>query len=39
MKSLFKDCSSLKNINISSFNTENVIDMSLMFSGCNSLQY
>ena len=31
--------SSLTNINLSNFNTQNVIYMDCMFSGCNSLKY
>ena len=34
---LFRDCSSLTNINLSNFNTKNVTDMSWMFSDCSSL--
>ena len=34
---LFYDCNSLTNLNLSNFNTTNVIDMSHMFEGCNSL--
>ena len=35
---MFSRCSSLQSINLSSFNTTNVEDMSYMFSGCSSLQ-
>jgi len=35
MKRMFHDCSSLKDIKISDFNTDNAIDMDGMFSGCN----
>ena len=34
---MFCRCNSLTNINLSNFNTENVINMSSMFYGCNSL--
>ena len=37
MKSMFWKCSSLNNINLSNFNTNNVKDMSWMFGGCKSL--
>ena len=32
---MFSDCSSLTSLNLSNFNTNNVIDMSYMFSGLN----
>ena len=35
---MFSGCSSLQSINLSSFNTTNVKDMSCMFSYCSSLQ-
>ena len=35
---MFCRCSSLKEINLSNFNTNNVIDMSLMFYECSSLK-
>ena len=35
---MFYDCKSLKSIDLSSFNTNNVTDMSYMFSGCESLK-
>ena len=35
---MFYECSSLQSINLSSFNTTNVKDMSYMFSDCSSLQ-
>ena len=35
---MFSGCSSLQSLNLSSFNTTNVKDMSFMFSGCSSLQ-
>ena len=38
MNGLFKDCSSLMNINISMFNTIGVMDMSSIFSGCTKLE-
>ena len=34
MSSMFEECSSLKELNISNFNTNNVTDMSDMFKGC-----
>ena len=34
---MFRECSSLININLSNFNTNNVTDMRFMFSGCSSL--
>ena len=34
---MFRGCSSLININLSNFNTNNVTDMSCMFYGCSSL--
>ena len=34
---MFSYCSSLTNIDISNFNTNNVKDMRSMFSGCSSL--
>ena len=33
----FYNCYSLKNLNLSNFNTQNVTNMIDMFSGCNSL--
>ena len=35
---MFCGCSSLKNIDVSKFNTKNVTNMSGMFSGCSSLR-
>ena len=35
---MFDGCSSLQSIDLSSFNTTNVKDMSCMFLGCDSLQ-
>ena len=37
MSYIFDRCSSLTNINLSNFNTNNVTDMSWMFYGCLSL--
>ena len=37
MKSMFKDCESLENADVSFFNTSNVTDMSFMFENCRSL--
>ena len=38
MNSMFSCCESLESINLSSFNTNNVIDMSYMLFGCKSLE-
>ena len=38
MDGMFSRCSSLKELNISNFNTINVTDMGYMFSGCSSLK-
>ena len=38
MSRMFSGCSSLQSINLSSFNTTNVKDMSFMFFGCSSLK-
>jgi surface protein len=35
---MFSECSSLKELNLTSFNTNNVWDMSRMFSWCSSLK-
>ena len=35
---LFSQCNSLTNIDLSNFNSQNVINMSNMFNGCNSLK-
>ena len=35
---MFNGCSELKDLDISNFNTYNVIDMRFMFCGCKSLQ-
>jgi len=35
---MFNECSSLKKVDISSFNTENINRMELMFNGCKSLE-
>ena len=37
MRFMFRGCSSLTNINLSNFNTNNVTNMSCMFRGCSSL--
>lgn len=37
MKSMFEGCTNLINLNVSSFNTQKVRNMSNMFSGCSSL--
>ena len=34
---MFNGCSSLKKLNLNSFNTEKVINMRYMFNGCSSL--
>ena len=34
MSYMFSGCSSLKELNLTNFNTNNVIDMRKMFSGC-----
>ena len=39
MSQMFGGCSSLINLNLSTFNTENVTDMNSMFSDCTSLTY
>ena len=38
MNDMFSGCSSLKELNLSNFNTIKVIDMSYMFSRCSSLE-
>ena len=38
MGSMFSGCSSLKEINLSKFNTNNVSDLGNMFWGCSSLK-
>ena len=38
MRSMFSGCKSLNNLNLSSFNTSKVTDMSYMFWGCESLK-
>ena len=35
---MFICCSSLKELNLNNFNTNNVTDMSYMFNGCSSLK-
>ena len=36
---MFYNCNNLVNINLSSFNTENVSDISYMFANCYNLVY
>ena len=38
MSSMFEGCNSLKELDLQSFNTNNVKDMSSMFQECNSLK-
>ena len=38
MKGMFYGCVSLKEINLSNFNTDNVTNMEEMFYGCESLE-
>ena len=38
MNNMFNGCKSLKELNISKFNTNNVINMKSMFENCNSLK-
>ena len=38
MEYMFSNCSSLKELNLYNFNTNNVKDMSYMFNGCSSLK-
>jgi surface protein len=38
MSEMFEGCSSLKNVNLSEFKTENTINMNNMFSRCSSLK-
>ena len=38
MSKMFKGCSSLKELNLSSFNNKKVTDMIYMFKGCSSLK-
>ena len=38
MGSMFFGCSSLTNINLSNFNTNNATDMGCMFYGCRALK-
>ena len=38
MRSMFDGCSSLKELNLSNFNTNNVTNMKCMFSGCSALE-
>ena len=37
MNSMFSDCESLRNIDLSNFNTQNVNNMAYMFQGCKKL--
>ncbi len=38
MNSMFQECQSLTNLDLSNFNKENVANMSWMFSGCSELK-
>ena len=38
MSNMFLQCSSLKELNLYNFNTNNVTNMSYMFYGCSSLK-
>ena len=38
MSRMFSECGSLKKLNLSNFNTDNVINMSRMFFGCSALR-
>ena len=38
MSCMFYNCSSLKELNLSNFNTKNVTNMSYMFGYCSSLK-
>ena len=38
MSWMFDGCSSLKELNLNNFNTNNVVDMRWMFQGCSSLK-
>ena len=38
MSYMFYECKSLKELNLSNFNTNNIINMEYMFCGCSSLQ-
>ena len=35
---MFKGCSSLEELNLSNFNTKNVLEMDMMFHDCSSLE-
>ena len=35
---MFRDCENLKNIDLSSFNTQNVINYYFIFENCNKLE-
>ena len=37
MSNMFYNCSSLKSLNLSNFNTDNITDMNNMFCACSSL--
>ena len=39
MNGMFSECSSLVSINLTGFETSNVVDMYCMFSDCSSLSY
>ena len=38
MESMFDSCESIKNLNLSNFNTQNVTVIISMFNGCSSLK-
>ena len=38
MKAMFEECNNLAKLDLSSFNTKNVIDMRFMFNKCNNLK-
>ena len=38
MNNMFNACNSLTNLDLSSFNTENVINMESIFEGCDNLK-
>ena len=38
MTQMFSGCNLLTNLNLSNFNTQNVIDMNEIFTGCKSLK-
>ena len=39
MYGMFSECINLVNLDLSNFNTNNVINMSVMFNACESLKY